>query len=200
MSSPSPPLPLIRVALCRGQWTNPITAPLMLFEMDSHVHAEVWVDDMGFSAVYNQRSPCVLNTARPPPAEDCEAAEHWDVFPLPLADEARGVDIMREMRRTPAVYDLSVRDFVLPQAAVNAWDPDVDSARPREWATLFCSQFALLYLRRCVREGLLRDPGRVLWSLNSRSCTPGNLAGLMPRLLAAQQEGKPGPRAPPASR
>ena len=141
----------------------------------------------------------MLSQPRPPAGGDARAAKYWDVFPLPLADEARGIDILREMRRTPAVYDLNVRDFLLPQMAVNAWDPDVDSMRPGEWKTLFCSQFALLYLRRCVHEGLLRDPKRVLWSLNSRSCAPSHLARLMPRLLSAQQA-TPGSRGPRASR
>ena len=34
--------PLIRVALYMGKWTDPQALPLMLFERDSHVHAEVW--------------------------------------------------------------------------------------------------------------------------------------------------------------
>ena len=189
--------PLIRVALYMGKWTDPQALPLMLFERDSHVHAEVWVDDMGFSAFCNGHAPCVLNLERPAagrPVPSAEASE-WDVFPLPLTDEARAVDIMREMRRTRAVYSLNVRDFLLPQRAVNAWDPDVDCTKPREWQTLFCSQFALLYLRRCVTEGLLRDPERVLWSMNSRSCAPSHLAGLMRRLLSAQLRPVPPGRA-----
>jgi hypothetical protein len=61
----------------------------MLFELDSHVHAEVWVDDMGFSSGYNGAARSVFQAPRPGPSEP--APERWDVFPLPLASEAAGV-------------------------------------------------------------------------------------------------------------
>ena len=182
---------MIRVAIQRGRWSSPDQAPLMLFELDSHVHAEVWVDDMGFSSGYNGAARSVFQAPRPGPSEP--APERWDVFPLPLASEAAGVDVMLDMWRSEAPYRFNVRDFVLPRAVVDRLDPDVDCTRPREWGSLFCSQFALLYLRRCALAGLLRDPDRLLWALNSRACAPSHLARLMPRLLAAQAP--PGPRA-----
>lgn len=183
---------MIRVALMRGRWSSPEQAPLMLLEMDSHVHAEVWVDDMGFSSGYNGKARSVYQTPRPGPGSP--APEGWDVFPLPLTSEAQGVDLMRDMWRSQAPYRYSVRDFVLPRALVDRLDPDVDCAHPEGWGTLFCSQFALLYLRRCALAGLLRDPDRLLWGLNSRSCAPSHLARLMPPLLASQNR-RPAPRA-----
>jgi hypothetical protein len=174
------PDPLVRVAIMRGGWRQPETIPLMVFEMDSHVHAEVWIDDMGFSAFGGTGGPCVLGVPRPAPGEP--VGREWDVFPLRLADEARAVDIMRETRRSPARYSLNARDFVLPRRLVDAVDPDVDCARPEGWPTLFCSQFVLLFMRRCAAEGLLRDPAGDLWRMNSRSCAPSHLAGIMRRL------------------
>jgi hypothetical protein len=176
---------MIRVALLRGKWSSPGDASLMLLEMDSHVHAEVWVDDMGFSSGYNGKARSVFQAPRPGPADP--TPKGWDVFPLPLSDEAPAVDIMRDMWRTEAPYKINARDFVLPRALVDRLDPDVDCARPQEWHSLFCSQFALLYLRRCALEGLLEDPDRILWQLNSRSCAPSHLARLLPPLLAAQR-------------
>jgi hypothetical protein len=208
---------LVRVAIMKGGWRNPETIPLMVFEMDSHVHAEVWIDNMGFSAFdgeYRPNSQCVLKVPRPAPGEPVD--KEWDVFPLRLSDEARAVEIMTETWNSPARYSLNVRDFILPQRLVNYADPDVDCTKPLQWTTLFCSQFVLLFMRRCAEEGILSDPNGALWRMNSRSCTPSHLTGIMRRLLLpplpppqakpatpAPRRGsttRPPPRAPPASR
>lgn len=206
--------PLIRVALMKGGWSIPATIPLMVFEMDSHVHAEVWIDDMGFGAFdgeYRPHRECIIRIPRPAPGEPVD--KEWDVFPLRLSDEARAIEIMHETWASPARYSLNVRDFILPQRLVNYADPDVDCTQPLQWKTLFCSQFVLLYLRRCAAEGILSDPNGALWRMNSRSCAPSHLTGIMRQLLRPQQakpatpqppprgsRTRPPPLAPPASR
>jgi hypothetical protein len=78
------------------------------------------------------------------------------------------------------------------QAAL-PFEQDLDCSQPRNWTTrgVFCSQVALLLLRRFARDGLIAFPDITIAArveaTNSRGCSPNQLF----RLLTA-----PIPRAP----
>ena len=66
----------------------------------------------------------------------------------------------------------------MPKCILDSIDQDLDCCHPEKWDRLFCSQFALLFLRRCAVAGILdvpHDRQRLLWSVNSKGCLPSRL-------------------------
>lgn len=170
-------MPCLIVALLRGQWTNLSEAEVMAFEWGNrHIHAELWVDDNAFSAVAGSGADpdagCVVAGALPPDMD----TSRWDRYPVAVSDGARAVALLLEMAKTPARYNVPVRDFITGFGG----EPRLDPRRPDEWGYLYCSQFVLLYLRRLSMEGLLRnEPNSALWEIPSQACLPSTLGHIM---------------------
>ena len=155
------------------------------FDGGWEVHADVILGDTCYSAVGHPPEPCVLTfdvaelKRRPTPGEELVEVRITNV-----SSAKAFLDAAASKKFT---YSVPVFDFVLPSVVVNFEDPDVDCDAPGTWPHLFCSQFALLFLRHCLRNGLIeiKDPRRALalYVCNSHVCSPAHLRQMMRVLL-----------------
>jgi hypothetical protein len=103
-----------------------------------------------------------------------------------VKDLHTAVRFVEQAVRTPAIYRWYLPEFSMPKALLDRFDTDLDCQRPDTWDRLFCSQFALLFLRRCALAGVLQvDRGRLglLWGVNSRGCLPSRLKIIAERVF-----------------
>jgi len=165
----------VRVAFFRGSWLHASDAAIMLYErLSREVHAEVWFHDVSFSVYCNA---CPTMRVRALDSSDADGSE-WDSIEIPVTDHRRALQILMEMKRSPAPYHINVMECALPKRFVDAIEEDEDCMHPEQWSGLFCSQFALLFVRRCALEGILgvsHSRCAILWSVNSKGCLPARL-------------------------
>jgi len=159
------------------------------FDAGREVHADVILGDTCYSAVGLPPGPCVLTfhadvnklKKRQTPGEELVEVSISDVPSARAFLEAAANASKR------ITYDVPVIDFVLPNAVLRRTDPDVDCDAPETWPHLFCSQFALLFLRHCHKHGLIQvnEPlrAKALYVCNSHVCSPAHLREIMRILL-----------------
>lgn len=117
------------------------------------------------------------------------APTQWTTLAYPLAPDGgyeRAYAIILQVLALALPYNTRDLWQCCFQAAL-PFEQDLDCAHPRTWAQrgVFCSQVALLLLRRLAREGLIAFPhiatAARVEATNSRGCSPNQLF----RLLAA---------------
>ena len=176
----------VRIAFKRGSWHNMSEAAIMMYELLAReTHTEVWFDDVAFGACCNVhpsiRAWCVQGT-------DEDRADEWSYVALPVVDANRALAILEDMLASPAPYYISVGECAMPKCIVDAIERDVDCMHPENWNGVFCSQFALLFVRRCALEGILDVPRKrqaLLWSVSSRGCLPSRLRVILDNMMQA---------------
>jgi len=145
------------------------------------VHTEIWIDGYRVST-FAGRAGCVSVL----PMGDVRASD-WYVIDIPVKDLHTAVHFVEQAVRTPATYRWYLPEFSMPKALLDRFDTDLDCQRPDTWDRLFCSQFALLFLRRCALAGVLVgvDQRRLelLWEVNSRGCLPSRLMIIVERVF-----------------
>ncbi len=174
----------VRIAFHNGSWRSMSDAAIMIYElMARETHTEVWFDDVAFGACCNVcpsiRAWCV-------PSDVEYKAEEWSCVELPIADAKRALAILEDMLASPARYYISVCECAMPKCVVDAIERDADCMHPEDWRGVFCSQFALLFVRRCALEGILNVPQArqpLLWSVSSKACLPSRLRVILDRML-----------------
>lgn len=145
------------------------------------VHTEIWIDGYRVST-FEGGVGCVSVI----PMGDVRASD-WYVIDIPVKDMHTAVRFVEQAVRTPAIYRWYLPEFSMPKALLDRFDTDLDCQRPDTWDRLFCSQFALLFLRRCALAGVLRVDQRrlgLLWGVNSRGCLPSRLKIIAERVFA----------------
>lgn len=162
------------------------------------IHAELLLDHSAYSAVRSDPEPDAPSRAvHPPqtasPSRSCVVKYSFQrVAPMPMLELvqvpvtslALAKQIAEEIyASTAASYDIPYAELALPSFLVH----DVGSD-PSRWHHLYCSQFVLLFLRRCADRGALDLP-RERYSLlfephcNSVQCTPAHLRRVLRRVL-----------------
>ncbi len=176
----------VRIAFRRGSWHRVSDAAIMVYELLAReTHSEVWFDDVAFGACCNVlpsiRAWCV-------PGDTEYQPEDWSVMELPVTDELRALVILEDMLASPAPYRISVGECAMPKCMVDAIERDADCMHPEAWKGVFCSQFVLLFVRRCSREGILQavphERHALLWSVSSKGCLPSRLRVILEKMLA----------------
>jgi len=151
------------------------------------VHAEVILDDTAYSAVGQPPGPCVLSY--PAHLDTLSSLPFIETVDVPITDPEAARRFLVKTTFTPATYSIPYADFVLPSFVLRYTDPDLDHSRPFTWSHLYCSQFALLFLRHCASEGIIPLPPDALrahlYSVSSHACSPAHLAHLLDNLLAS---------------
>jgi hypothetical protein len=150
------------------------------------VHTEVWFNEFRIST-FERRKGCVSVLL----LDDSIDMSDWYLTDIPVTDPLLAFRFIEEAVRSPATYNYSVPEFALPKSLLNRIDPDLDCQRPHTWNRLFCSQFALLFLRRCAMAGILDvDYERVglLWGVNSKGCLPARLKIIAERIFTPCQK------------
>ena len=119
-----------------------------------------------------EKCVCVVPLTR-----DLDQSE-WHIVHIPMKDCKQAIRFVEEATASPAEYSISIPELAMPKCILDTIDHDLDCCHPEKWDKLFCSQFALLFLRRCAIAGILNIPKakqRLLWSVNSKGCLPSRL-------------------------
>lgn len=172
----------IKIATYDGSLMNPYVAMVRAFSLGNPgVHTELWVDTYRVSTFHLNK--CVdiktLDT-------NIETSE-WHVVDIPITDHTQAVLFLKEAIKSPADYNISLTEISMPKMLLDSLDHDLDCCHPENWDKLFCSQFALLFLRRCAIAGILDIPKskqKLLWSVNSKGCLPGRLQLITDQLFS----------------
>jgi hypothetical protein len=182
-----------RLATYNGSLVDPAVAMVTAFSLGNPgVHTEVWMDgyrvsttnpgkgmdlvpeNCRFRVSTFQIDKCVSIM----PLSDSLDQSEWHVIHVPITDCKQAIRFIKEAMASPAEYRFSIPEFAMPKCLLDTLDNDLDCCHPEKWNTLFCSQFALLFLRRCAIAGILDIPKtkqRLLWSVNSKGCLPSRL-------------------------
>ena len=149
----------------------------------NEVHAEIILDRTAYSAVGLPPEPCVLTYSLDPAQLTLPCIEYVHI---PLTDIQKAKDFLSAASKTQATYDVSVQDFCLPDFVLNYTDPELDCSAPMSWTHLYCSQFALLFLRYCHAKKIIplpEDRLRLLWSSSSHKWSPAHLKRMLDTIL-----------------
>jgi hypothetical protein len=119
------------------------------------------------------------------PSQSRHAPPEWALFALPVHDPAAVHSSILAL----LALDLPYNSADLWQCCVTAmlpWEAELDCERPETWkeSGVFCSQVALLLLRRLARQGAISlpaDTGPLVEATHSRGCSPNALFGLLSR-------------------
>lgn len=169
----------VRIAFKKNDVHSSIENLICLFSMDRHVHAEVHAMGYAFSA--HERSTYPIDVF---PVCDCRG--EWDFVDVPFASHTAALSILYDMtHRCAAKYGYNPLHMTLPKPCLDVVEHDLDCMRPETWQRLYCSQFVLLFLRRCAIQGLLPYwcKANLLWSVNSHGCPPARLMALIERVF-----------------
>jgi hypothetical protein len=154
---------------------------------DPLYHAEVW---FGEDVVQLGASSRGVNLYSLPRQDGV-----WEVVRLPFTDPELalriGVDTVRGCQKGGVQYgehlwqnlDAACR-LLYDGDLADRWGgrADYDEERPETWTGgVHCSQFVLLFLKRCVRHGAVAPASDPLFLLgtHSHTCLPGHLRGLL---------------------
>jgi hypothetical protein len=157
------------------------------FDSGNEVHADVILDGVCYSAVGSAPDPCVLK-GRYAPNPYRNTAQGEELVPIPIADPVAAKMYLEAAAKITTIrYSIPFTDFVTPNVVLNYTDPDLDCHDPTSWPTMFCSQFALLFLRHCHSSRILGplDPARadLLYACNSHVCSPAHLRKILHGVL-----------------
>ena len=157
------------------------------------VHSEIWIT--GFRSnfrvsTFHPKGRCVA--VRPFSSEILDWG--WHVVEIPVTNVGLAVQFVEEAVRSNAHYSISLPEIMMPRMLLDELDPDLDCMRPNTWDRLFCSQFALLFLRRCALAGVLGGGGstlsmekwRLLWGVSSKGCLPSRLQIIADRVFSSK--------------
>jgi hypothetical protein len=152
----------------------------------SEVHAEIILDGWAYSACGSPPNNCVMKYRINPRILSLPCVE---IVEMPLLDVPKLKKFLDLAVETPSRYSIPVWDFVLPKILLNYMDPDVPCDDPKAWKFLYCSQFVLLILRFCARQGLFAIPKSKIEILdsnhiNSHTCSPAHLRHILHTILS----------------
>jgi hypothetical protein len=160
------------------------------FDSGNEVHADVILGDTCYSAVGRLPGPCIVTFKVSAGELKKQKNPGEELVEVPVSDlpSARAYLNAAATASRNTRYSVSMVDFVLPNAILRYKDPDLDCDAPETWPTLFCSQFALLFLRHCHRHGLItvQQPAlraKALYICNSHVCSPAHLRKILHGVL-----------------
>ena len=136
------------------------------------VHTEVWIGDYRVSTFNPGKCVGII------PLEHVGDLSEWHVTHVPITDIPQATRFIKETLASPAEYGISVPELAMPKFLLDSIDTDLDCCHPEKWDKIFCTQLALLFLRRCAVAGILNIPKekqRLLWTVNSKGCLPSRL-------------------------
>jgi hypothetical protein len=162
-----------RLATYDGSVFNPYIAVVKAFSLGNPgVHTEIWIDDHRVSTFQIDRCVCMV------PMDGSMDTAGWHTVNIPITNHKEAMRFIEEAMHTPAQYSISLAEVAMSKRILDYLDHDMDCCHPELWGKLFCSQLALLFLRRCAVAGILdipKDKQKLLWSVNSKGCLPGRL-------------------------
>ena len=118
-------------------------------------------------------------------SENIQSPPEWGMFAVPVKDAKALQGLLLHL----ISLELPYNTHDLWQCCVTAflpWETELDCEHPESWKPhgLFCSQAALLILRRLAHEKAIELPGdlrELVEASHSRGCSPNALFGLLAR-------------------
>jgi hypothetical protein len=169
----------IKIATYNGSFTDPYVDAITAFSLfNPGVHSELWIHGFRVTAreqrFGEEKNKCMDII---PLRKDLDTSK-WHVVDIPITNHGVATRFVQEALASPAVYHYSILEFGMPKFMLDRLDSDLNCLQPATWDKLFCSQFVLLFLRRCAISGILDVPvekQKLLWSVNSKGCLPSRL-------------------------
>jgi len=168
-----------------GSFANPFDDLIMGYEWAREVHAEIWFDNMRITSCGLHEHSVICFPKR----EGDLSPGKWHSIRIPVTDPGKALSFLERSSESRAQYMIPMADFVLPNKAVDYLDKDDDCDDPMSWKHLFCSKFALLFLRHCHRQKIIDAPEerlKLLWSVNSNKCSPALLKQILVKIFASK--------------
>lgn len=118
------------------------------------------------------------------PSDNKHVPPEWALFTMPLKKPTQTRGVLLHMLTLNLPYNYAD----LWQCCISTllpWETELDCDKPESWRKgVFCSQAALLVLRRLARMDAIECPSdtrRLLEAFHSRGCSPNALFGLLNR-------------------
>lgn len=163
----------VSIATFEGSLDDPRVALITAFSLGNRgVHTEVWIGDYRVSTFNPGKCVGIM-----PLKSDFDLTQ-WHITHIPITDANQATRFIKELLASPAEYSISISEFAMPKMLLDTIDHDLDCCHPEQWDKLFCTQLALLFLRRCAIAGILdipKEKQRLLWTVNSKGCLPSRL-------------------------
>ena len=146
------------------------------------VHTEIWLDRGDGSRPRTYAS--LQGVSGFTPSVVTGAPHEWEVLRYQLSPPATGYEKTYAWLLQLIALNLAYNSKDLWQCCVQIalpFEKDLDCERPESWGRhggVFCSQAALLILRRMARAGLISLPDhqkQMIERTNSRGCSPNSL-------------------------
>ena len=176
----SMPAAKVQIATLKGSLVDTHAFLVRLFSlMNPGVHTEIWYENCRFLAAgdcFDENGNfigCVDVREFDAPRSD-----DWHIVDVDVTDIDLALQFVRSALNARVRYDINVYECALPKSFIDRIEADLDCCRPETWDHIFCSQFALLFLRWCDYHNILRAPRSssfLLWTVNSRGCLPSRL-------------------------
>lgn len=177
----------IRVATYDGSLRDPYVAAVSTFSLGNQgVHTELWIHNYRVTAREQRFGEADHKCMDIIKLHNDIHIPEWHVVEIPIIDHTVATQFVEEALNSHAVYSYSIPEFAMPKFILDTIDSDLDCRHPETWDKLFCSQFVLLFLRRCAVAGILNIPEakqQLLWSVNSKGCLPSRLQIITDRMF-----------------
>jgi len=177
----------VRIATLTGSLTDFSSFMIRAYSLwNVGVHTEIWLDDYrvgAYGCEGNEHTGCIVvhkmvadrnHPDQPIPPD----GSSWHVQEIPITDPQKALDFIQLAKDARVPYGINILECPLPKVLLDEFEDDVDCLHPDTWDKVFCSQFALLFLRWCDKHDILAiDKARTsaLWAVNSRGCIPSRL-------------------------
>lgn len=168
----------VGIAFKQGDVHNAMDDGIMLGTLGQYVHCELILAKDGTARTYASYEGVGgfvrSNTEYTP--------DHWDISMFKLKDHSSALGICMQILDYKLPYNADGRWQCVIKAAL-PFEMDLDCQRPQTWNNgVFCSQVALLVLRRLHREKLVDFPEQLATAVeafNSKGCSPNTLASIL---------------------
>ena len=169
----------IRIATMRGALSCPASLMVRLYSlMNPGVHTEIWFNNYRLAAVSEGEDGCLQTCYMDSPPTTAYDGSDWHLVEIPVTDEGIALEFFERVKAACIPYGIDVLECALPKFILDSVESDVDCCNPEGWDKVFCSQFALLFLRWCDKHNILlvpKEKSAALWTVNSRGCLPSRL-------------------------
>ena len=166
------PEPRVYVAFKRGSWHNLSETAVEAITWSPLVHSEVRIDSASYAA-YEDLYPCFQKT------QAGGGHPKWVIIPIGISNVGMAQAFLNEIVNARLPYRFPW-ECVVPQSILKKVETDLDCCRPHTWGSVFCSQAALLFLRRCALANILQIPNpHMLFQVDSNGTSPARLYNLL---------------------
>lgn len=166
--------PWLGIAFLKGQFWDPHDDLVMTSTMGRFVHCEIVVGNGEWGKAYS----AFWGVGGFVPSNSFIYPKQWCMFEIPLLNPSHLSSAIYDTVRAAPTYNQSDLWQCVIKAAL-PFEDDYVYTDPVSWKHgVFCSQAAVLILRRLLASGAVQlppDAAAAIWASNSRGCSPNGL-------------------------